>query len=125
MADRSNRFLTETAAMRTLALSSPRGDIGFKIGLGLVALFAAAEIFSASYYYAGRTRVPPGAAQSSIVTRPTVAATPRVAKRPTPAASVAPTTAPAVAAAPCHPIHLGGFGGGATPQGSNRADQSW
>ncbi len=100
MADRSNRFLTETAAMRTLALSSPRGDIGFKIGLGLVALFAAAEIFSASYYYARRTRVPPGAAQSSIVTRPTVAATPRVAKRPTPAASVAPTTAPAVAAAP-------------------------
>ena len=100
MADRSNRFLTETAAMRTLTLSSPRGDIGFKIGLGLVALFAAAEIFSASYYYAGRARVPSGAAQSSIVTRPTVAATPRVAKRPTPAPSAAPTTAPAVAAAP-------------------------
>jgi tetratricopeptide (TPR) repeat protein len=100
MADRSNRFLTETAAMRTLTLSSPRGDVSFKIGLGVVALFAAVEFFSASYYYVGRISVPPTASQPSISSRPAVATPPPVTKKPIAAPSVAPTTAPVVAAAP-------------------------
>ena len=91
-----NRFLTETAAMRTLALSSPRGDVSFKIGLALVALFAAVEIFSASYYYVGRFRVPRTAAtapqaQPKAVTKATPA--------PPPAVVMAPTVAPAPPAA--------------------------
>ncbi len=72
MADKSNRFFTETAAMRTLTLSSGRGDVSFKIGLGLVALFAAAEIFSASYYYVMRIGIPRTAAQPSAATEPAV-----------------------------------------------------
>jgi tetratricopeptide (TPR) repeat protein len=101
MSDRSNRFLTETAAMRTLTLSSPRGDVSFKIGLGLVALFAAAEILSASYYYVSRIRVPSTAAAPGAVVQPTATAPPRVAaKAATPVPSVAPTAAPVVAETP-------------------------
>lgn len=96
MADRSNRFLTETAAMRTPMLSSRSGDVSFKIGLGLVALFAAAELFSASYYYVGRIRIPRAAAQPSPVTQPTLATPPPVVAKATPA----PTALPAVTAAP-------------------------
>jgi tetratricopeptide (TPR) repeat protein len=101
MADKSNRFLTETATMRTLTLSSPRGDVSFKIGLGLVLLFAAVEIFSASYYYVARIGIPRTAAQPSAATEPTATAPPRVAaKVATPAPSAAPTILPMVAAAP-------------------------
>jgi tetratricopeptide (TPR) repeat protein len=99
MADKFNRFLTETAAMRTLTVASPRGDLSFKIGLGLVALFAAAEILSASYYYASRIRVPRSAAQTGSVTQPPIASPSRVATKPVPSPSAASTTAPAVAAA--------------------------
>jgi len=43
--------------MRILTLSSPlNADRSFRIALGLIAAFAAAEIFAAGYYYIGRTR---------------------------------------------------------------------
>jgi tetratricopeptide (TPR) repeat protein len=55
MGDRSKHFPTETAAMRVLTFSSsPRFDKSFTIGLWSVILFAAAEIFTASFYYLGR-----------------------------------------------------------------------
>src|SRR5450631_1506646 len=55
MGNRSKHFPTETAAMRVLTLSSsPRFDKSFTIGLWLVVLFGAAEIFTASFYYLDR-----------------------------------------------------------------------
>src|ERR1017187_6692294 len=55
MRDRSRHFPTETAAMRVLSFSSSsRSDKSFTIGFWLVVLFAAAEIFTASFYYLGR-----------------------------------------------------------------------
>jgi hypothetical protein len=105
MPDRTNRFQTETAAMRTFALSSPRGDISFKIGIGLVTAFAIAEIFSASYYMVTRRNAPYTAAAPTTA-QPTAAPAPVIAKS-TPAASVAPfvapSAAPTVAAAPPSP----------------------
>jgi hypothetical protein len=81
--------------MRTLTFpSSSEVDWSFRIGLGLVALFAAVEIFSAGYYYAGQIRGARPAAQ------PAVAATaPAPAKViPTAPPTAAPVTAPSVAA---------------------------
>ena len=41
--------------MRILTLSSsPLSDKSFRIGLGVVVIFAAAEILSAAYYYISR-----------------------------------------------------------------------
>jgi hypothetical protein len=54
MSDRSKHFPSETAAMRVLTFSSSRSDKSFTIGFWLVVLFAAAEIFTASFYYLGR-----------------------------------------------------------------------
>jgi tetratricopeptide (TPR) repeat protein len=87
MADRSKTFFTETASMRTLTFpSSSQIDWGFRIGLSLISLFAAAEICTLGYYYAGRVRI----ARSS--TQPAVAVT---APTPTHALpGVAPSTAP-------------------------------
>lgn len=70
--------------------SSSEIDWGFRVGLGLIALFAAVEVGSLAYYYAGRARLsqPPVA-----VTAP--AAAPAL---PTVAPSIAPVTAPSVAA---------------------------
>ena len=77
--------------MRTLSFpSSSQVDWSFRIGLGLVALFAAIEILSAGYYYAGRIR------GAQPVAQPAVAVT-----APTPAKvmpTAAPVTAPSVAA---------------------------
>ena len=54
--------------MRILTLSSSlKSDNSFKIGLGLVILFAAAEIFSVGYYYIGRALTGGAAPQPSIV----------------------------------------------------------
>jgi tetratricopeptide (TPR) repeat protein len=83
MIDRS--FATETSAMRTLPFSS-QVDWSFRIGLSLVVLFGAAQIFSVGYYYLGRTR----SAQTTV--QPSIATT-----RPSP--SVLPTAAPAATAA--------------------------
>ena len=92
-----NRFLTETAAMRTLTFSSPRGDSSFKIGLTLVTLFAAAEVLFASFYYVGRVRGRHTAAAGSAATQPAevapVATTAPLAVVPAP--TMAPTAAPA------------------------------
>lgn len=95
----NNRFLTETSAMRTMTFASPRGDMTFKVGVGLVALLAVAELFWGGYYYMGRGRsrrtaeaAPPAA---SLTQEPVVKATaPPVA--PT-AAPIAPTAAPPAA----------------------------
>lgn len=96
MADRAKAFLTETASMRTLPFaSSDQADWGFRAGLTLLAVFAAAEIFGVGYYYAGRMRAArPSAAPATIATAPTPA---QVA--PAVAPSVAPATTPAAAAA--------------------------
>src|SRR3954468_23489115 len=103
-----NRFLTETAAMRTLTFSSPRGDHTFKIGLGVVALFAALELILLGYHFVGRGRgrqtvAAPPTAVPPAETRPTAAATaPAVAIVPAPTVAPAPSEAPA-AAAPAAP----------------------
>jgi hypothetical protein len=99
MADTSKAFFTETASMPTLTFpSSSQVDWGFRVGVGLIALCAAAEICSVGYYYAGRARGGPSTSQ------PAVAVT-----APTPAPvlpSVAPSTAPVIApsAAPAPPV---------------------
>jgi tetratricopeptide (TPR) repeat protein len=100
MVDRSRDFLTETASMRTLTFpSSSQVDWSFRVGLGLVVLFAAAEIFGLGYYYAGRVRGSRGTTQpAAVVSAPTPAkVAPSVA--PTAAPAIAPTAAPTVAAA--------------------------
>ncbi len=108
-----NRFLTETAAMRTLTFSSaPRGggDISFKIGVGLVGALAVAEFFFASYYAIGHRRTSAVATTKPAAAAPT-AAPERAAAPPTPAfalvpgATLAPAPAPAatVALAPAVP----------------------
>ncbi|MEY2439597.1 MAG: hypothetical protein QOI34_982 [Verrucomicrobiota bacterium] len=89
MVDRSRAFFTETASMRSLTFpSSSQVDWSFRMGLGLVALFAAVEIFGVSYHYLGRIRTSHATAQ------PAVAVT-----APTPAPPM-PTAAPSVASAP-------------------------
>src|SRR6266487_1416451 len=74
--------------MRILTLSSSfKSDNSFKIGLGVVILFAAAEIFSVGYYYIGWK--PTGAAAASVVsvkTPPAPAAIPSPIKAESPAA---------------------------------------
>src|SRR5438552_15215164 len=52
--------VTEVAleSMRILTLSSsPLSDKSFRIGLGVVVIFGAAEILSAAYYYVSRIHV--------------------------------------------------------------------
>jgi tetratricopeptide (TPR) repeat protein len=105
-----NRFLTETAAMRTLTFSSPRGDHTFKIGLGLVGLFAALELTLLSYHFVGRSRAgrsvaaPASVTQPAAEARPTAAATaPAVAMIPAPTVAPAPTEAAAAPAASVAP----------------------
>ena len=96
-----NRFLTETAAMRTLTFASPRGDISFRIGLGLVALLAAAELFTAGYYYVSRQRSHRPAVATTATTEPAeslATATPApVAALPAPSAAALPSV-PAIPA---------------------------
>jgi tetratricopeptide (TPR) repeat protein len=100
MVDRSTRFFTETAAMRTLTLSSSaQGDRSFRIGLIVIALFAAAEIFSASYYYLGRLRIARTTVQPAVaVTAPTPAAPAASAAPPAPIASPPAAASPSTSA---------------------------
>ena len=102
-----NRFLTETAAMRTLTFSSPRGDTSFKIGLSLVAIFAAAELFLAGYYYLGKGQAHSTTSTGATLTQPAdfppaataapVAVVPAPVVAPAPALLASPS-APAIAA---------------------------
>ena len=93
MIDRSSRFLTETASMRTLPFSSsPQGDWSFRVGLSLVLIFAAAEIFSVGYYYVAHPRF----AQTSTSKKVAAATSPAPRPRVTPAPSLAPMAAPTV-----------------------------
>jgi hypothetical protein len=95
MADRSTRFFTETASMRTLSLSSSaQGDRSFRIGLGVIVLFAAAEIFSASYYYLGRLR----SARTTV--QPAVAVTAPTSAAPAAPTATAPIASPRAVASP-------------------------
>src|SRR5205814_9899410 len=65
-----------SAAMRIVTLSSPLGaDRSFRIALGAVVIFAAAEFFAAGYHFIGRGRVvaappPPSAEARVAVTKP-------------------------------------------------------
>src|SRR5436305_3260716 len=103
MADRAKPFFTETASMRTLTFpTSSQVDWGFRGGLALVALFAAAEIFGVSYHYLGRVRLTRHAAEPAVVaTAPTAApfapatAAPSAAAATTPAAPTTALTTPA------------------------------
>jgi tetratricopeptide (TPR) repeat protein len=97
MADRFRGFFTETASMRTLTFpSSSQVDWGLRVGVALVALFAAVEICGLGYYYAGRARQTHRASQPSVaVTAPA----PASLALPTAAPSIAPSAAPSVAAA--------------------------
>jgi tetratricopeptide (TPR) repeat protein len=91
--DRSSRFLTETASMRTLPFSSsPQGDWSFRVGLSLVLIFAAAEIFSVGYYYVAHPRFAQGTPANKVAAATTPVPQPRV----TPAPSLAPMAAPTV-----------------------------
>jgi len=80
--------------MRILTLSSLlKSDSSFKIGLGVVIFFAAAEIFSVGYYYIGRARTGSAAAPPSIAavrTPSAPAATPSARKGESPAAEASP-----------------------------------
>ena len=99
MADRSKAFFTETAAMRTLGVPAEQADWGFRVGVILIALFAAAEIASLSYYFIGRNRV----ATAPVQAPPAVTAYTPAPAAPAVAPSVAPATAPTVAAAAASP----------------------
>jgi tetratricopeptide (TPR) repeat protein len=91
MAEKSKHFPTETAVMRVLTFSSsPRADRSFAIGLWLVILFAAAEIFSAGYYYIGHIRTAHvETTVPSTVLIPAPSAPPLTLASPPPAASPA------------------------------------
>src|SRR5438105_9446026 len=102
MPDRSKGFFTETASMGTLTFpSSTQIDWGFRVGIALIAVFAAAEICSVGYYYASRARLGRTAAQPTVAvrtpapTQPLPAVAPSTAPAPAPAApSVAPAESP-------------------------------
>jgi tetratricopeptide (TPR) repeat protein len=101
MIDRS--FATETATMRTLPFSSSTHvDWSFRIGLSLVVLFAAAQIFGVGYYYLGQRYARTAAAPRTTTAAAAPAATVAPAKvaRTVPSPSVAPSAAPTVAPAP-------------------------
>jgi tetratricopeptide (TPR) repeat protein len=85
--------------MRTLTLSSPRGDTSFKIGLALVVLFAVAEIFWASFYYVGRMRGARTTAATAPAPAEATAAKVAAKSTPAPAPVVAPSAPPAATAA--------------------------
>ena len=80
--------------MRILTLPSfLKSDSSFKIGLGVVIFFAAAEIFSVGYYYIGRARTGSAAAPPSIAavkTPSAPAAAPSARKGESPAAEASP-----------------------------------
>src|SRR6185295_13933182 len=95
MADRSRAFLTETAAMRTLGVPTEQTDWSFRVGIILIALFAAAEIASVGYYFIGRHRV----AKMSVPPAPAVTASTPAPPPPAVIPSTAPAAAPTVAAA--------------------------
>lgn len=79
--------------MRTLPFSSsPQGDWSFRIGLSLVLIFAAAEIFSVGYYYVAHPRFAQAAAAKKVAAAPSPAPRSQV----TPAPSLAPMAAPTV-----------------------------
>jgi len=95
MADRSRAFLTETAAMRTLGVPTEQTDWGLRVGVTLIALFAAAEIAGVAFHYVGRHR----ATTASVQPPPAITAPTTGPAVPAVAPSSAPVTAPSVAAA--------------------------
>ncbi len=86
--------------MRVLTLStSPHADRSFQIGLGLVVLFAVAELSTTSYYYLRRFRVAKPAGESiAAVTKPSVA--PRITPPPMRATPPPATAAPPAVGGP-------------------------
>ena len=97
MAILNKAFATETAAMRPMPFSpSSNADWAFRIGLSLVALFGAAEIFSAGYFYIGQRY--PRVATPTNTTNATNE--PKIAAVATPQPSFAPVVQPTAAALP-------------------------
>lgn len=93
--------MTETAAMRSLTFTGPRGDTSFKIGLAMVALFAVVEVFFGGYYYAGHLRhrtVSTGATSTQPAQVAPAATAPPVAAVPAPTVAPGPTAVPSVSA---------------------------
>ena len=100
MAILDKAFATETAAMRTMPFSSgTQTDWGFRIGLSLVVLFGAIEIFGVGYYYVQR-RYPGVATAPSKAAPPAATAAPKVASVTTPPPQVQPSAAPTASAEP-------------------------
>src|ERR1700759_3987611 len=97
MADRSREFLTETASLRTLSMPTVNQiDWGFRVGIILVAIFAAAEIARVGYYYPGRMKVArTTVGPAAVATAPSVAP---AASAPPTAPAATPEVAPPVAA---------------------------
>ena len=83
--------------MRTIFSRVTQSDPNFIAALGLVAVFAAAEIFATSYYYVGRIRASRTAAQVVVpnaAQRPTGSAAPDVARLEVSPTSKAPSPVP-------------------------------
>jgi hypothetical protein len=80
--------------MRILTLSSsPFSDKAFRIGLSVVAVFAAAEILSAAYYFINRIHITPRQPRVIVMRAPTIASS---AKETTSPAAAAPSSLSAV-----------------------------
>ena len=86
--------------MRILTFpSAQRSDKSFNIGLGLIILFAAAEILSASFYYVGRVRPAYVTAKSKVVPAALPSAAPSAPPVALAIASPSPALAPSTSAA--------------------------
>src|SRR6266496_1555573 len=86
--------------MRILLSRAAYTDTNFNVGLGLVVIFAAIEIFSASFYYMGRIRAARMSAQPAIATMER-----HVSASPAPTLTQ-PEASPAPAASPSAPSEV-------------------
>jgi hypothetical protein len=86
--------------MRILLSRAAYTDTNFNVGLGLVVIFAAIEIFSASFYYIGRIRTARMSAHPAIATMER-----HVAASPAPTLTQ-PAVSPALAASPSAPSEV-------------------
>ena len=81
--------------MRILLLRAARADRNFNVGLGLVVIFAAVEIFTASFYYIGRIQAARMSAQPAIATMERHASASPAPTLTQPGVSPAPAASPA------------------------------
>jgi hypothetical protein len=86
--------------MRILLSRAAHADRSFSVGLGLIVIFAGAELFSASFYYIGRIRAARMSAQPPVATMER-----HVSASPAPALT-RPGISPAPAASPAAPSEV-------------------